>query len=98
MIRAAAIALVGALGPLVAAAQSPFNASQRAESLWQAGRPWHAAETLLDAAARAPRQDPDFIVQGARAELQARRYDRARSLLIGQPWLDDYAGGDALAV
>ncbi len=98
MIRAAAIVLVGVLSPLVAAAQSPFNASQRAESLWQAGRPWHAAETLLDAAARAPRQDPDFIVQGARAELQARRYDRARSLLIGQPWLDDYAGGDALAV
>src|SRR5205814_279743 len=27
-----------------------------------------------------------------------RRYDRARSLLVGQPWLDDYAGGEALAV
>lgn len=98
MIRGAALALLGTLWPLLGAAQSPWNASQRAESLWQAGRPWHAAETLLGAAARAPRQDPDFIVQGARAELQARRYDRARSLLVGQPWLDDYAGGDALAV
>jgi soluble lytic murein transglycosylase len=97
--RLAALALLAsALGPAVSAAQSPANASQRAESLWQAGRPWHAAETLLDAAARAPRQDPNFIVQGARAELQARRYDRARSLLVGQPWLEAYAGGDALAV
>lgn len=98
MIRAAALALLGAAWPLVGAAQSPWNASQRAESMWVAGRPWHAAETLLDAAARTPRQDPDFIVQGARAELQARRYDRARSLLVGQPWLKGYAGGNALAV
>ncbi len=96
--RTAALVLAGALSPLVSAAQAPFNASQRAESLWQAGRPWHAAETLLDAAAREPRQDPEFIVQGARAELQARRYDRARSLLVSQPWLEDYAGGDAFAV
>ena len=75
MTRLAALALLAsALGPAVSAAQSPANASQRAESLWQAGRPWHAAETLLDAAARAPRQDPNFIVQGARAELQAVSY------------------------
>ena len=84
--------------PLVASAQSAPNFSQRAESLWLAGRPWHAAETLLDAGARAPRQNPAFILQGARAELQARRYDRARSLLVGQSWLEDYADGDALAV
>src|SRR5256885_1007859 len=36
--------------------------------------------------------------EGARAELHARRYDRARSLLVGQPWLEDYAEGEALAV
>jgi soluble lytic murein transglycosylase len=78
--------------------QSVVDPSQRAESLWLSGRPWHAAETLLDAAARAPRQDPAFIVQGARAELQARRYDRARSLLVGQPWLQDYGHGQALAL
>lgn len=98
MIRGAALAFLGACWPLVTSAQTAAGATQRAESLWLAGRPWHAAETLLDAAARAPRQDPHFIVQGARAELQARRYDRARSLLVGQPWLGDYAGGDALAV
>jgi soluble lytic murein transglycosylase len=84
--------------PLVVSAQSALNFSQRAESLWLAGRPWHAAETLLDAGARAPRQNPAFILQGAQAELQARRYDRARSLLVGQPWVEDYADGEALAV
>ncbi len=73
-------------------------AAVRAESLRLAGRPWHAAETLLAAAAREPRQSAAFIVEGARAELYARRYDRARSLLVGQPWLEDYADGDALAV
>src|SRR5256885_15935865 len=36
--------------------------------------------------------------EGAGAELPARRYDRARSLLVGQPWLEDYAEGEALAV
>jgi soluble lytic murein transglycosylase len=96
--RAIGLALLGAWWPLVASAQIAASATQQAESLRLAGRPWHAAETLLDAAARAPRQDPHFIVQGARAELQARRYARARSLLLGQPWLGDYAGGDALAV
>lgn len=74
------------------------NPTQRAESLWLAGRPWHAAETLLDAAARNPRQDASFIVRSAEAELEARRFDRARSLLVGQPWLDDYGDGEALRV
>src|SRR5205807_6676059 len=49
-------------------------------------------------AAREPRLNATFIVEGAKAELHARRYDRARSLLVGQPWLEDYAGGEALAV
>jgi len=70
----------------------------RADSLRQAGRPWHAAELLLEAAARDPSPNASFIVQGAAAELGARRYDRARSLLVGQPWLEEYAGGTALAV
>src|SRR5438046_10012433 len=84
----------------VATAQqtSPYIAAERAESLRLAGRPWHAAETLLAAAAREPRLNATFIVEGARAELHARRYDRARSLLIGQPWLEDYGDGGALAV
>ncbi|HET7249746.1 MAG TPA: transglycosylase SLT domain-containing protein [Gemmatimonadales bacterium] len=96
MIRPALFALL--VAPLPLAGQTAMNPSQRAESLWLSGRPWHAAETLLDAAARSPRQDPAFIVQGARAELQARRYDRTRSLLIGQPWLQDYGHGQALAL
>jgi len=84
----------------VATAQqtSPYIAAERAESLRLAGRPWHAAETLLAAAAREPQLNATFIVEGAKAELYARRYDRARSLLVGQPWLDDYGDGGALAV
>src|SRR5207245_1648822 len=84
--------------PSLAAAQSERTAVQRAESLHAAGRPWHAAETLLAAAAREPHQNAEFIVLSARAELRARRYDRARSLLAGQPWLDDYGDGEALAI
>jgi soluble lytic murein transglycosylase len=76
----------------------PDVMAQRAESLRVAGRPWHAAETLLAVAAREPRLNATFVVEGAKAELHARRYDRARSLLAGQPWLDDYNGGEALAV
>lgn len=98
MIRRAVLGLLCACWPLALAGQSAVNPTQRAESLGLSGRPWHAAETLLDAAARSPRQDPAFIVQGARAELQARRYDRARSLLVGQPWLQDYGRGEALAL
>src|SRR5207247_2082694 len=67
-------------------------------SLRAAGRPWHAAESLLAAAARESRPNATFVVEGAKAELRARRYDRAKSLLAGQPWLDDYGEGEALAV
>src|SRR5204862_5535188 len=77
---------------------SPDLAAQHAASLRLSGRPWHAAEALLAAAAREPRLNATFIVEGAKAELHARRYDRARSLLVGQPWLEDYADGEALAV
>lgn len=98
MRRRAALGLLAAWWPQVAAAQAALNPRQLAESLTLAGRPWHAAETLLDASTRLPRQDPAFILQSARAELRARRFDRARSLLIGQPWLADFAGGEALAV
>src|SRR5207247_2478711 len=84
----------------VATAQqtSPYVAAERAESLRLAGRPWHAAETLLAAAAREPHLNATFVVEGAKAELYARRYDRARSLLVGQPWLEDYGDGAAVAV
>jgi len=101
--RAGVIVRLSAAGllalPLAAVAQTtPDLAAQRAESLRLAGRPWHAAETLLAAAAREPNPNATFIVEGAKAELHARRYDRARSLVVGQPWLEDYAGGEALAV
>ena len=97
IVRLSAAALLSL--PLAAVAQTtPDLAAERAESLRLSGRPWHAAETLLAAAAREPRLNATFIVEGAKAELHARRYDRARSLLVGQPWLEDYAGGEALAV
>src|SRR5437660_292218 len=73
-------------------------ATQRAESLRLAGRPWHAAEMLLAAAGRELHLDPAFALAGAKAELHARRYDRARGLLAGQPWLAEYADGEGLAV
>ena len=70
----------------------------RAESLLTAGRPWHAAEELLLVHARETRPHAQLIVEGAKAEIRARRYDRARTLLEGQPWLEDYERGEALAV
>jgi len=97
----ALLLLAGVAGPrATAAGQSvpPDVVAQRAESLRVAGRPWHAAETLLAAAAREPRLNATFVVEGAKAELHARRYDRARGLLVGQPWLDDYNDGEALGV
>jgi soluble lytic murein transglycosylase len=94
--------LAAAGGPLVAAQTPPPRdrgiIAERAESLRQAGRPWHAAELLLAAAARDPSPEASFVVQGAAAELGARRYDRARSLLVGRSWLEAYDGGLALAV
>jgi soluble lytic murein transglycosylase len=70
----------------------------RADSLRLSGRPWHAAETLLAAARRDPNPNAFLVVEGAKAELHARRYERARSVLVNQPWLTDYLGGEALAV
>jgi len=99
--RAALFALIGLAGlhRAVAAQGVPADiVAQRAESLRVAGRPWHAAETLLAVATREPHLNATFVVEGAKAELHARRYDRARGLLVGQPWLDDYNDGEALSV
>jgi len=98
--RAGALWLAVLAAPPLAPAQVPVDrtATFRAESLRLAGRPWHAAETLLAAAARDSQPDAFLVVEGAKAELHARRYDRARGLLAGQPWLEDYDGGEALAV
>jgi soluble lytic murein transglycosylase len=98
--RAAALWLAVLAAPPLAPAQVPVDrtAPFRAESLRLAGRPWHAAETLLAAAARDSSPNAFLVVEGAKAELHARRYDRARGLLAGQPWLEDYDEGEALAV
>ena len=104
MRRAGVLARCGAAAALLAVPcagvgqTTPDLAAQRAESLRLSGRPWHAAETLLAAASREPHLNAAFVVQSARAELRARRYDRARSLLAGQPWLDDYGDGEALGI
>lgn len=82
----------------VLAAQAGRACCHRADSLRAAGRPWHAAEALLAETLREASPSAELVVAGARAELHARRYDRARSLLAGQPWLDVYQGGEALAV
>ncbi|HEV8382357.1 MAG TPA: transglycosylase SLT domain-containing protein [Gemmatimonadales bacterium] len=74
------------------------TATYRADSLRLSGRPWHAAETLLAAARRDPNPNAFLIVEGAKAEVHARRFEHARTLLAGQPWLLDYLDGEALAV
>src|SRR5258705_4778691 len=73
-------------------------ASYQADSLRLSGRPWHAAETLLAAARRDPNPNAFLIVEGAKAEVHAKRYEHARTLLAGQPWLLDYLDGEALAL
>ena len=97
---AALSAGVGASSVLKAqdAVRPDRTATFRADSLRLAGRPWHAAETLLAAARRDPNPNAFLIVEGAKAEVHARRYDRARELLAKQPWLQAYADGEALAV
>src|SRR5690349_8059620 len=97
VIRAALCALAIGAVRTVAAQGSP-DVTAHAESLRAAGRPWHAAEALLTAAARDVHPRPALVVAGARAELAARRYDRAASLLIGQPWLATYGDGEPLAL
>lgn len=79
-------------------ARPDHTATHRADSLRLSGRPWHAAETLLAAARRDPNPNAFFIVEGAKAEVLAKRYERARTLLVAQPWLRDYVDGEALAV
>ena len=97
---AALSAGVGASSVLTAqdAVRPDRTATFRADSLRLAGRPWHAAETLLAAARRDSNPNAFLIVEGAKAEVHARRYDRARELLAKQPWLQAYADGEALAV
>ena len=97
---AVALWLAALVAPPLARAQVALDRSVTftAESLRLAGRPWHAAETLLAAAARDSHPNAFLVVEGAKAEVHARRYDRARGLLAGQPWLEDYADGEALAV
>jgi soluble lytic murein transglycosylase len=98
--RAAVLWLAALAAPPLALAQGGLDrtATSKAESLRLAGRPWHAAETLLAAAARDSHPNAFLVVEGAQAEVHARRFDRARALLAGQPWLEDYADGEALAV
>ena len=77
LVRCGAAAALLSVPRAAVAQTTPDLAAQRAESLRLSGRPWHAAETLLAAAAREPRLNATFIVEGAKAELHARRYDRA---------------------
>lgn len=88
----------GAQDPDVPPVRPDHTATYRADSLRLAGRPWHAAETLLAAARRDPAPNAFLLVEGAKAEVHARRYARAHALLAERPWLADYADGEALAV
>ena len=104
MRRRAALIIAALLVASPASAQEDLRpaadhtATYRADSLRLAGRPWHAAETLLAAARRDPNPNAFLIVEGAKAEVLAKRYERARTLLVSQPWLRDYVDGEALAV
>src|SRR5205814_9496488 len=70
----------------------------QADRLQRAERPWRTAQPPMAAAARPERPNAEFIARAARAESLARRYDQAKSLLAGQPWLEDYENGEALEV
>jgi tetratricopeptide (TPR) repeat protein len=102
--RGAALGIAALVAASSAGAQqvvrppADHTATYRADSLRLAGRPWHAAETLLAAARRDPNPNAFLIVEGAKAEVLAKRYERARTVLAGQPWLADYVDGEALAV
>lgn len=105
MTRGAALLIAALAGNMLLAAagagqeaRPDHTATYRADSLRLAGRPWHAAETLLAAARRDPNPNAFLIVEGAKAEVHARRFEHARTLLIGQPWLLDYVDGQALAL
>lgn len=95
---AALLAASGLEAQEVARPAADHTATHRADSLRLSGRPWHAAETLLAAARRDPNPNAFLIVEGAKAEVLAKRYERARTLLAPQPWLRDYLDGEALAV
>ena len=81
MRRAAVLWLAALVAPPVALAQGGLDrtATFKAESLRLAGRPWHAAEVLLAAAALDSHPNAFLVVEGAKAEVHARRFDRARS-------------------
>ena len=106
MRRSSALWIAALAGNLLLAsssqAQTPappdHTATYLADSLRLSGRPWHAAETLLAAARRDPNPNAFLIVEGAKAEVHAKRYEHARALLASQPWLVDYLDGEALAV
>ena len=104
MKRRAALGIAALVGASVLTAQevvrppADHTATYRADSLRLSGRPWHAAETLLAAARRDPNPNAFLVVEGAKAEVLAKRYERARTLLVAQPWLRDYLDGQALAV
>ena len=82
---AALLLVLGAGVGFAQAVQPDHTATVRADSLRLSGRPWHAAETLLAAARRDPNPNAFLIVEGAKAEVHARRYAYARSLLVNQP-------------
>lgn len=102
MRRGAALGVAALVAASILTAQEvarpDHTATYRADSLRLSGRPWHAAETLLAAARRDPNPNAFFVVEAAKAEVLAKRYERARTLLVGQPWLRDYLDGEALAV
>ncbi|MGH7529892.1 MAG: hypothetical protein ACREMN_05870, partial [Gemmatimonadales bacterium] len=80
------------------AVRPDHTAAMLADSLRLAGRPWHAAETLLAAARRISDPNAFLLVEAAKAEVNARRYDRAYALLAARPWLSAYRDGEAVAV
>src|SRR5690242_17011311 len=90
--------LLASLGCAQTDVAPDHTATYRADSLRLSGRPWHAAETLLAAARRDPNPNAFLIVEGAKAEVHAHRFEHARTLLASQPWLLDYLDGEALAV
>jgi soluble lytic murein transglycosylase len=57
-------------------------------------RPWHSAQLLRGASGGGSSLQPQGRLVLARAETQAKSWERVRQLLDGAPWLDEVEGGE----
>ncbi|HEX5072103.1 MAG TPA: transglycosylase SLT domain-containing protein [Gemmatimonadaceae bacterium] len=68
-----------------------------AEASLRGGRPWRATQMLAPVLGNASSRTPRAVIVAARAAAAWQGWDEVVRLLLGEPWLDAFAGeGDAL--